>query len=357
VPVPVELDRLATRCPEMVLCFVRGRNLQLPKLHKIMTSLPGEGSHLVAQEFLRAWGVHEQVVFVHDWQRLVTDADYEMDSDVDAVLVVKDPGDARTLAAARRLTDAGFRLVAPLLGARASKLEFLRETRMPAAYLRLDPPVPAKPIVTYQVSTYLVARPRLPRRLLHMAAQMMDPRPVGPSSANLQPSAASTSEMLQGAEAFLGILAYILLAFLALLGMEMLTYRPRFNELDSLISLISMHQSNKDVLGIQDPTLQSANLLYLSSCSDLLGLISVIAGYYSQENASLLYNNQLSIIHARSSSLKLNIQLKILHALLGVSLPSQSMDAIHEPGTREVRSEPVTPAASPDPKRPSPPNS
>ena len=32
---------------------------------------------------------------------------------------------------------------------------------------------------------------------------------------------------------------------------------------------------------------------YLSICSDLLGLISVISGYYAQENPSLLYGNLL----------------------------------------------------------------
>ncbi len=63
------------------------------------------------------------------------------------------------------------------------------------------------------------------------------------------------------------------------------------------------------------------NLLYLATCSDLLGLISVISGYYAQENPSLLYSNLLEIIQRRCDGLKLNIQAKILHAAVPVPIP------------------------------------
>ena len=62
--------------------------------------------------------------------------------------------------------------------------------------------------------------------------------------------------MLQGLDSFLSILVYIGLAFLALLGLEAISYRRRFHELNTLISLISMHQSDKDVLGL--PTTPNA---------------------------------------------------------------------------------------------------
>ena len=65
---------------------------------------------------------------------------------------------------------------------------------------------------------------------------------------------------------------------------EVTTYRRRFHELNTLISLISMHQSQKDVLGLTNDDRRRENLLYLGMCSDLLGLISVISGYYTQEN-------------------------------------------------------------------------
>lgn len=51
-------------------------------------------------------------------------------------------------------------------------------------------------------------------------------------------------------------------------------------------------------------------------CSDLLGLISAIAGYYTQENSSLLFNNLSEVVHQRCDALKINIQLKVLHAMV-----------------------------------------
>jgi len=111
------------------------------------------------------------------------------------------------------------------------------------------------------------------------------------------------------------------LAFLALLGLEVVTYRRRFHELNTLISLITMHQSEKDVLGLSNNAQRRENLVYLSICSDLLGLISVIGGYYSQENSSLLYSSLLDTIHERSNAMKLNIQTKIMHASIALPPP------------------------------------
>jgi hypothetical protein len=56
--------------------------------------------------------------------------------------------------------------------------------------------------------------------------------------------------------------------------------------------------------------------MYLSLCSDLLGLVSMIGGYYTQENSSLLFSGLPEIIHQRCDGLKINIQLKILHAMI-----------------------------------------
>ena len=54
----------------------------------------------------------------------------------------------------------------------------------------------------------------------------------------------------------------------------------------------------------------------------LLGVISMIASYYTQENSSLLFNNLSEVIHQRCDGLKINIQLKILHAT--VHLPREA---------------------------------
>jgi hypothetical protein len=117
----------------------------------------------------------------------------------------------------------------------------------------------------------------------------------------------------------MGIIVNIGLAFLALLGLDVMMYRKQFHELNSLISLLSMLQSNKDVLGLADSGKKAENLLYLSLVSDLLGVISMIASYYTQENSTLLFNNLSEVIHQRCDGLKINIQLKILHA--SVELP------------------------------------
>lgn len=321
MPLPDDLPRVEIPHPEVVLFLLRESVSGPAQVRRILTSLEGEGSHRVAQDFAAAWGLRD-VQFLHEWTNLTDESAYQLPADIDAVFVVKDPGEEKTLAAAARLHDLGFRVISPELGARALNFPYLRRTQIPSGYLRADPAVPAAPVETYHVVTYLAARAGLSPRFLATASRLLDPKAAEISGEGFELNVASASEMLQGVEAFLGILIYIGLAFLALLGLEMMTYRRRFNELDSLISLISMFQSDKDVLGVKEPARKADNLLYLSTCSDLLGLISVIAGYYSQENASLLYNNLLGIIHDRSSSLKLNIQLKILHAGLGVT-PSE----------------------------------
>jgi hypothetical protein len=185
--------------------------------------------------------------------------------------------------------------------------------------LQTDPPVPDEPLATYSVTTYIVARRNLTPRLLAQAAHVLDARPVTIAERGFAPTTAEASEIFQGIEAFMGIIVNIGLAFLALLGLDVMTYRKQFHELNSLISLLSMLQSNKDVLGLADGAKKAENLLYLSLVSDLLGVISMIASYYTQENSTLLFNNLSEVIHQRCDGLKINIQLKILHA--SVELP------------------------------------
>jgi hypothetical protein len=179
--------------------------------------------------------------------------------------------------------------------------------------LSFDPPLPAEPLSTYAVSTFLVARNGLTPRQLAGATHLVDSTGDTLSEQGFELSVTEAGEMLSGIDAFLGILITIGVAFLALMGIDAIAYRKRFNELNSIISLISMYQSTSDVLA-ESPETVAHNVKYLSVCADLLGLIDVLTGYYTQENSSLLYNNLLTIIPERSNSLKLNIQLKILHA-------------------------------------------
>jgi hypothetical protein len=235
-----------------------------------------------------------------------------------------------TYRAVARLQQAGFRLESPRLGVRVATLDYVQPMTLQAGDLIVDPPTPAEPLATYGVATYLVARPGLTPRLLAEAGHLLDSSSDAFRSQAFEPSLEQAGDVFQSVEALLSIVVYIGLAFLTLLGYEISLYRRRFNELNTLVSLLSMHQSNKDVLHVPPGPALQENLAYLSTCSDLLGLISVITGYYAQENPSLMYNRMMETIQHRSSSLKLNIQLKILHAsidpaaLLGAGERSES---------------------------------
>lgn len=320
LPIAQELPRLETQQPEVVLWFLRNNKTDFSKIRKVLTSLTGEGSHSVAQAFMKAWKIESHVEYIHDWKQLHDDDGYIPPEEVDAVFVVKDPADEQTLKACERLASAGFQLASPDLGARAAHLEYLKPTTISAGYLRSYPPFPAEQTATYSVTTYLVAKKSLTPRLLALAARLIEGRPPSITAGSFDATIEETSELFQGVEAFMGILINIGLACLAMLGIEMISYRKRFHELNSLVSLISMHQSSKDVLGLSDARLRKNNLLYLTLCSDLLGLVSTISGYYTQENSSLLFNNLPEIIHQRCDGLKINIQLKILHASIDTSL-------------------------------------
>jgi hypothetical protein len=316
IAISAELPRLETPSPETILWFTRERVTSPRDVRSVLTSLAGEGSHTVAQQVFQQWHVEQAIAWVHDWRELSTNADYQIPDAVDAVFVVKDPGDDKTLVAVDKLVKAGFQLQSVELGARASRLDYLHPAVIPARNFGFQPDVPAAAVPTYSVSTFLVARPGLTPRLLAEANHLLDFHPQTIEDGGFEPNMNDASEMFQGIEAFLGIIVNIGLAFLALLGLEVMAYRKRFHELNSLISLISMLQSNKDVAGVRDAAVKHENLVYLSLCSDLLGQISMISGYYTQENSSLLFNNLSEVIHQRCDGLKINIQLKILHALL-----------------------------------------
>lgn len=332
IPLPANLPARKIPTTEAVLFLVRAGVEHPQAIRRILTSAAEQGSHSVAQDFVRYWKIADQVTFVHDWRALSRDEHYVIPPDIDAVLIVKDLSDHNTLYAIGRLAAAGFQLTTPELGGHAATLTYLQPAEIPTGYLSQAPAVPAQPLATYSVATYLVARRGLTPRLLAAAAHLLDRDTDTLAGLGFEPTLDEASDVLQGLEAFLSVLIYIGLAFLALLGLEITTYRRRFNELNTLISLISMHQSNKDVLGLTCEALRRENLVYLSLCSDLLGLIGVISGYYAQENPSLLYSNLLEIIHQRSDGLKLNIQIKILHASVTLQQPADAGSDALRPG-------------------------
>lgn len=311
VPIPEGLLRLELHSRELVLFFVRDRVAKPGEIKHVLTSVQGEGSHSVAQAFFSIWGASPTYSF--DWKALTSEAAFTIPEEVDAVFVVKDAGDDKTLLGAQRLAAAGFRLESPQLGARANRVEYLSPVSIPRGHLHLEPAVPAADVSTFSVATFLVARQGLTPRVLTQALDVIEPEQDTITQKSFRLSATETSELLQGVDALFSILVNIGLAFLALLGLDVIAYRKQFHELNSLVSIISVLQSNKDVLGVPQPH-RSEHLLYLGLCSDLLGLISVITGYYTQENSSLLFNNLSEVVHERCASLKINIQLKLLHA-------------------------------------------
>lgn len=315
IPVERSLPRLEAPSRELVLYFVRPRVQRPGEVKKVLTSVAGEGSHSVAQAFFGAWQV--EVAYVHDWPQLTKNADFVVPQEVDAVFVVKDAGDEQTLVGAERLRRQGFVLASPTLGARFSRFDWLRPATVPAAFLEVDPPVPSEPVATYSVTTWLVAREGLTPRRLAQAAEVLNGRSRTIDAHRFTFDSSEASELFQGVDAVLSILVNIGIAFLALLGLDLVAYRRHFHALNSLVSLIGMLQSNKDVLGTP-PAEQRENLRYLAVCSDMLSIISAISGFYTQENSSLLHNNLSELVHQRCDGLKLNIQLKLLQAMVQV---------------------------------------
>jgi hypothetical protein len=106
VAIPPRLLRLETPTRELVLYFVRERITGPSQVKKVLTSVEGEGSHSVAEGFFAAWDV--KVTYVHAWKDVTSNDAYVVPDDVDAVFVVKDPGDEKGLIGAERLAKAGF---------------------------------------------------------------------------------------------------------------------------------------------------------------------------------------------------------------------------------------------------------
>lgn len=316
VPIPARLARLELPSRELVLFFLRDSVRGPAEAKQVLTSVKGEGSHAMAEAFFAAWGLAGRVEYVHRWVELTQGDAAALGDGLDAVFVVKDPADPATLDAVTRLTAAGFHLASPRLGARALSLDALEPAIIPQGHLGLDPEIPPAPLETYSVATYLVAREGLTPARLAQAAAVVTAHPRTITEGSFRLTTTDASGLFQGVDAFFSILLNIALAFLALLGLDVMAHRKYFHELNSLVSLISMLQSNKDVLGLKDRGVRAENLLYMSLCSDLLGLISAVAGYYTQENSSLLFNNLSEVVHQRCDALKINIQLKLLHAIV-----------------------------------------
>ncbi len=306
--VPPPLLRREVGGREVALLFVR-KGAAFPQgVRTVVTSTEGEGSHTVFQQLAPLWHLEGAAVRFTFGQLAEGHAP---EPDVDAVFVSKDPSDDKTLTAVATLDRAGFELRPVTLGARLPRYDFAEPFVMPAAWFD---GVPATPVETIAVKTYLVARAGLTPRLLAEASTLTEDDSHAFTAAAVMPSTEVTSEALQGVDAFVGILVNIALAFLGLLGFQSFRWRRPFHELNALVSRLSLLQSQTDMLDIDDVTVRRHNRLVLGLVSDQLGLISSLASFYTQENEALLFNSLSELVHERCSALKLNIQLKILQS-------------------------------------------
>jgi hypothetical protein len=310
IAIPADLTRVELPSQELVLFFVRANVKALSDIRTILTSTEGQGSHTVAKEFARVWQIDGSLRFVHDWGKLVSDPTYRMAPEVDAVFVVKDPLDAKVAAVPRRLQETGFHLEAADIGIGALALAYLTPLKLDAGDIDRVAAIPAAPLSTYKVKTYLVARPDLNHRQLAVAHSLADPTRSTHDFSSALSSVGEASDLLQGLDAFLSILIYLGLAFFAVAGVDIIVYRKRFHELNALISRVCMQHASSRA-NIANKT---EYVTYLRVCSDLIGIISVITGYYAQGNSSLLYDKLVQIIPQRCDSLRITIELEILHA-------------------------------------------
>lgn len=312
VPIPADLDRVELPSTELVLFFVREGIAERSRVRTILTSSEGQGSHTLARELAPIWPLGSPR-FVHDWNALTADPGYRIAPEIDAVFVVKDPLDPNVRRVARRLLAEGFRFESPDIGVAGTALRHLIPFSLEAGGFDPGAHLPPAAVATYLVKTYLVARPDLGPRSMAAALRLADPARGGLEASGAFSSLEEASNLFQGVDAFLAVLIYVGVAFLFLAGLDVALYRNRLHELNSLISLLSMNQASKDMVGA-NPADRAWRMIYLGVCADLAGLIGVVTGYYAQENSSLLYHKLLEIIPQRCDSLRLNVQLKILHA-------------------------------------------
>lgn len=315
IEIPAELPRHELPARETVLLFVRPGLSRLGAAKVILTSIAEQGSHSVLQDFLRAARIGTVPSMRHEWAMLSSAEDYAIPEDVDAVFVVKDLASDDTARAVRRLADAGFTMTSPSLGVRGEELEYLEPIELPRGHILDEPAVPKSPVRTYEVAAYVAAKSGLRPSLLAAVHRMLaDTEETAPWLAADPTDFETAGQVLGAIKSLLDLLIFIGLAFLALLGLEIASYRRRFHQLNTIISLIGIHQGNKDLLDEADPDVRRRHLLYLARCIDLLSLIDTTAGYYVQRNGSLLYSNLLTAVTQRSSNLKLAILMRMQQA-------------------------------------------
>ena len=299
------LRRLGAQADDRAECLVN------PKRNPVVITFnEGQGSHLLGQRFYRQWGITP--AWRHDWDEICR-GERSVPEDADEVFVVVDPSDPDMRVGLQRVVEAGFRLCSADLGVFEDRLSYLQPMRVRTGYYLRQPPVPPerRRIKTYLVDNYLVASPDLTERQRRDLTRALVLRNADDAESEMLHSQGSSvvGDLADLFEMFVNF-GFILAAWF---GLEVLLHRRYIQELGALLTLLSMIQSERDVLGV-DPALRERNVLYLETCGDLSGLVSALAGYYSHGNAALAFSGLTGFVHVRAHLLKLNIQLKLVQA-------------------------------------------
>jgi len=315
VELPVGLTVFGSVHKEHILYFVRGDGLDVT-VPRVITYKEGQGSHLLGEIFFRLWG-YETVSWIHSWDQIGSDASHVISPDATAIFIVVDPANPVTGNAIKRVSNAGFHLRYPDIGVNATHLPYLDRIDVPPGYYHLtNPSVPGdrvRNLQTYTVDKYMVASRSLTyaqTTTLRRAFELSSGVEALPSTFLHTQGISLTADV----DHALAVIVNFVIIIAALFGLEILFYRHYIHELNSLISRISLLQSERDLHDIDDREKQKPNIFALEICSDLLGLISSLAGYYGQENAALMFQGLTGSVHNRANTLKINIQLKILQA-------------------------------------------
>lgn len=310
VEIPEAYHRLILPEKETLFFLVK-KNKSIKDIQVVCTSVALQGSHILARKVLEILG-KKDVAFVHHWTKLTDDSSFNIPDDVDCVVVSKSAQESKNLQAIKKLIASGFVFHSLDLGVWADSQPYLQKTRIRAGYFFLDPCIPDTPKETYLVNTYLVAQPSFNPLKLRAIANLFYPKDI----LQIKDEDSVIKDFLERADAISQIFMTTAFFLIALFGMGVLAHRRRFNELNTLISLINIHQSSKDLYDESNPEVCVRYRHYLAYCSDLLGIIDVITGYYAQEDSTLLFNGFCSVIHQRCMNLKINIQLKIHQSAL-----------------------------------------
>jgi len=336
IKLPDNFDFMGVVRVEHVLYFVRDafppRDGELPH---VITFSEEQGSHVLGGLFFDRWG-YSNVEWIHAWGAIATDEDYAIPADAHAVFVVIDPADPTMERAIQRVAKAGFRLRDPEIGVHATHLSYLKRISVDSSYYCLDDPtIPDEELQTYTVDNYLVAgRPLTYRQRLAVVNAFGLSSPEEELSGTVLWSRGVS--LMADLDHILAVAVNFVVIMAGLLGVEVLLYRRYIHELNSLVSRVSLLQAECDLFGIKEKSTAEYNRLFLDACADLLGLISTIAGYYGKENAALMLNRYTRLIHTRANTLKINIQLKLLHPCFGDSflgIESSGDNARHAKGT------------------------